>query len=136
MKTWNSLGEMLEKHISQKNSRNYFWATLDSQYRCSRIGLATKIMAINPCSPLKSSQLALPLCPRKSQRNLLSFLVAVISIAFAFYLLVCPWQSFFGLCIYYLYPHSFTYPFIHSFIHLSIHLSIHSFIHSFVHSFM
>ena len=35
-------------------SRNCFWIILDRKYHCSKMGVATKGVAFNACSPLKS----------------------------------------------------------------------------------
>ena len=37
-----------------------FWVALDSQHFCSKMGVATKGMTLNACSPLKSSRPTLP----------------------------------------------------------------------------
>ena len=60
-------GENIEKIFKSGKIQGIdFWATLDSQYSCSKMGVATKGVAVNACSSRKSSQLSLPLWSGKN----------------------------------------------------------------------
>ena len=62
-------GEELKGHICQRMVGGKFRATLDSQHPCSKLSVATKGVALNACSPLKFSRLAIPPLVRKNVRE-------------------------------------------------------------------
>ena len=95
----------MKKRISQKKSESCFWVILSSQHSCNKIVVATKCMAVNVCSPLKSSQRTLPLWSGKSKRILLLIfcgnrvvfvviLKVLFSLFFAALCLILPYHPF------------------------------------------